>query len=153
MLTVLLVEDNEMLRAALKTGLEATGEVRVSGQMASGEEALGACLASAPGAILMDVQLSGAMNGIEARVARHLRHEKILHWHIDHLLERAGVSSVWIKEGEREECAVAEALRERFPSIPRFGCSDCRCGSHLYRIDTMDAAEGVLRGLGFHLYR
>jgi len=69
MLTALLVEDNESLRAALKIGLEGTGEVRVIGQMASGEEALAACLASAPDAILMDVQLAGAMNGIEAAVA------------------------------------------------------------------------------------
>ena len=69
MLTALLVEDNESLRAALKIGLEGTGEVRVIGQMESGEEALAACLASAPDAILMDVQLAGAMNGIEAAVA------------------------------------------------------------------------------------
>ena len=69
MLTALLVEDNASLRAALKTGLEGTGEVRVIGQMESGEAALAACLASAPDVILMDVQLAGAMNGIEAAVA------------------------------------------------------------------------------------
>ena len=69
MLTALLVEDNESLRAALKIGLEGTGEVRVIGQMESGEAALAACLASAPDVLLMDVQLAGAMNGIEAAVA------------------------------------------------------------------------------------
>jgi DNA-binding NarL/FixJ family response regulator len=69
MLTAFLVEDNGMLRAALKAGLEATGEVRVTGQMESGEAALAACLASAPQVILMDVQLAGAMNGIQAAVA------------------------------------------------------------------------------------
>jgi DNA-binding NarL/FixJ family response regulator len=69
MLTVFLVEDNRTLRAALKSGLEATGEVRVSGQMESGEAALAACLSAAPDAILMDVQLAGEMNGIQAAVA------------------------------------------------------------------------------------
>ena len=69
MLTALLVEDNPTLRAALATGLEATGEVQVVGQTDSGEAALAACLASAPDAVLMDVQLAGEMNGIEAAVA------------------------------------------------------------------------------------
>jgi DNA-binding NarL/FixJ family response regulator len=68
-LTTLLVEDNDALRAALKTGLEATGAVQVTGQMDNGEAALAACLASPPDVILMDVQLAGAMNGIEAAVA------------------------------------------------------------------------------------
>jgi DNA-binding NarL/FixJ family response regulator len=69
MLTALLVEDNSTLRAALATGLEATGEVRVAGQTDSGEAALAACLASAPDVVLMDVQLAGEMNGIQAAVA------------------------------------------------------------------------------------
>jgi DNA-binding NarL/FixJ family response regulator len=77
MLTTLLVEDNQTLRAALKTGLEATGEVRVSGLMASGEDALAACLASPPDVILMDVQLAGAMNGIEAAVAIRREHPRL----------------------------------------------------------------------------
>ena len=77
MLTAFLVEDNSTLRAALKSGLEATGEVRVSGQMESGEAALAACLASAPDVILMDVQLAGAMNGIEAAVAIRREHPRL----------------------------------------------------------------------------
>ena len=81
MLKVLLVEDNEKLCRALRVGLEATGEVRVVGQVASGEEALAFCLDTAQtsevfrdirgliGVVLMDVQLDGEMNGIEAAVA------------------------------------------------------------------------------------
>jgi DNA-binding NarL/FixJ family response regulator len=69
MLSILLVEDNERLRPALAAGLEATGAVRVAGQCASGEEALALCLAAPPDAVLLDVQLAGAMNGIEAAVA------------------------------------------------------------------------------------
>lgn len=82
MLTLLIVEDNPKLRAALKTGLEATGEVTVCHDCGSGEEALAYCLETTnktcqvsenltglPNVILMDVQLAGVMNGIEAAVA------------------------------------------------------------------------------------
>jgi DNA-binding NarL/FixJ family response regulator len=82
MLNLLLVEDNQNLRPALKSGLEETGEVRVVHACASGEEAMAHCLeASAETSeasenlrglidvILMDVQLAGEMNGIEAAVA------------------------------------------------------------------------------------
>jgi DNA-binding NarL/FixJ family response regulator len=80
-LTLLIVEDNPKLRAALKTGLEATGAVCVSHDCGSGEEALVYCLEAVkpsevsetlrglPHVMLMDVQLAGAMNGIEAAVA------------------------------------------------------------------------------------
>jgi DNA-binding NarL/FixJ family response regulator len=77
MLTLLLVEDNEKLRQALAAGLEATGQVRVVHDCASGEAALAFCVtataleagAELPAVILMDVQLAGEMNGIQAAVA------------------------------------------------------------------------------------
>lgn len=77
MLTLLIVEDNPKLRPALITGLAATGALRVVHDCGSGEEALAFCqtcqvsenLTGLPDAILMDVQLAGAMNGIEAAVA------------------------------------------------------------------------------------
>lgn len=68
-LSVLLVEDNERLRSAMRAGLDATGKVRVVGDCGAGEEALARCLAAPPAVILMDVQLAGDMNGIEAAVA------------------------------------------------------------------------------------
>jgi DNA-binding NarL/FixJ family response regulator len=82
MLTMLLVEDNAKLRHALKTGLEETGSLRVIHDCASGEEALAYCLKvsgetsevsedfrSLPDVTLMDVQLAGELNGIQAAVA------------------------------------------------------------------------------------
>ena len=71
MLTLLLVEDNPNLRPALQTGLQQTGQVQVLHACASGEEALAFCLGAEtpPQAALMDVQLAGAMNGVEAAVA------------------------------------------------------------------------------------
>lgn len=73
MLNVLLVEDNLHLSPALKAGLEATGEVSVIYASAHGEEVLEFCLQSeirqTDSVILMDVQLAGTMNGIQAAVA------------------------------------------------------------------------------------
>src|SRR5215467_1415826 len=69
MLDLLVVEDNEKLRPALTAGLEQTGAVRVLHTCGSGEDALDWCLEHPPAVILMDVQLAGQMNGIEAAVA------------------------------------------------------------------------------------
>lgn len=68
-LRLLLVEDHERLRRSLAAGLEATGVVQVIQACASGEDALASCLADPPDAILLDVRLAGAWNGIEAAVA------------------------------------------------------------------------------------
>jgi DNA-binding NarL/FixJ family response regulator len=69
MIDVLVVEDNQRLRQALAAGLAATGATRVVGGCESGEAALNHCLTEPPAALLMDVQLAGPMNGIEAAVA------------------------------------------------------------------------------------
>jgi len=69
MLTLLIVEDNPKLRAALKSGLTATGKVQVCQDCDSGEVALAYCVASPPDVVLMDVQLAGRLNGIQAAVA------------------------------------------------------------------------------------
>jgi DNA-binding NarL/FixJ family response regulator len=80
MLNVLLVEDNARLRGLLKTGLETRGSVSVVYDCASGEEVLDYCLEAlsnrdlvsehpVPQAALMDVQLAGQMNGIQAAIA------------------------------------------------------------------------------------
>ena len=71
MITLLLVEDNPRLRPAMKSGLEITGDVTVVHATSTGEAALDWCLTQTdpPNVILMDVQLAGPMNGIEATVA------------------------------------------------------------------------------------
>jgi len=82
MLNLLLVEDNEKLRRAMRAGLEATGQVCIVHDCDSGEAALVYCSKTsevsqdlqglrggAPDAILMDVQLASAMNGIQAAIA------------------------------------------------------------------------------------
>jgi DNA-binding NarL/FixJ family response regulator len=70
-MNLLLVEDNPNLRPALKSGLSALPGVSVLFDCERGEDALAWCLNSAalPDAILMDVQLAGEMNGIQAAIA------------------------------------------------------------------------------------
>lgn len=72
----MIVEDNLKLRQALITGLEALGQVKTVHDCDRGEAALEYCLActrdigcSLPDVILMDVQLAGELNGIQAAVA------------------------------------------------------------------------------------
>ena len=69
MLRLLLVEDNEKLRPAMVRGLQETGALDVVYSCASGEDAVEFCLAQPPDVVLMDVQLAGEMNGIDAAVA------------------------------------------------------------------------------------
>ena len=69
MLNLLIVEDNEKLRPALKAGMEALGTIQVVHDCPTGEEALEFCLEQTPDVILMDVQLAGVLNGIETAVA------------------------------------------------------------------------------------
>ena len=68
-LRLLLVEDNVSLRAALKSGLEDTGQVAIVAETDRGEEAIGLALDHPPEAILMDVQLAGVLNGVQSVIA------------------------------------------------------------------------------------
>ena len=84
MLDLLLVEDNERLREALRAGLGALGTMRVVRDCDSGEAALEFCLGQRPDVILLDVQLAGKMNGIETAVAirRELPREPVVFYSI-----------------------------------------------------------------------
>jgi DNA-binding NarL/FixJ family response regulator len=69
MMKIQIVEDNLKLRRALKTGLENTDAVEVIHDCGSGEQALEFCLKEKPpDVILMDVQLEGEINGIQAAI-------------------------------------------------------------------------------------
>ncbi|MGD8603442.1 MAG: response regulator transcription factor [Anaerolineales bacterium] len=72
-----LTEDNASLQEALSVGLERAGNVEIIGQSDQGEKAVEDCLDRPPDAILMDVQLAGRMNGIEAAVAIRREHPRL----------------------------------------------------------------------------
>lgn len=75
-----------------------------------------------------------ARRNLEARIARHLRREKTLRWHIDYLLVAPGVRVLDVARSRRE-CRWNRAQPGEMP-VPGFGASDCRsgCGSHLKRV-------------------
>jgi Uri superfamily endonuclease len=78
------------------------------------------------------IYTGSAKRNFEARVARHLRREKTLRWHIDYLLAAPGVSVTAVMRSEADECSLNQATNGIIP-LPRFGASDCTrgCGSHL----------------------
>ncbi len=87
--------------------------------------------------------VGSAMNNLEKRIKRHLKKDKKLHWHIDYLLKNKNteIKKVFYKEStKREECKIADFVsKNSINSINGFGCSDCRCKSHLF----------VIRGCNF----
>jgi Uri superfamily endonuclease len=80
-----------------------------------------------------------AKRGFEARVARHLRAEKTLRWHIDYLLGAPGVQVTHVVRSTRAECRLNQATRG-VVVVPGFGASDCGagCGAHLKYLGPAD---------------
>ncbi len=91
--------------------------------------------------------LGSALNGLEARVRRHLRRDKKPHWHIDVLTNAETVVKIWWSEGEeRRECIWAEAALDHPGAsipVPGFGSSDCRCSTHLVRFSTRSQVRSL----------
>jgi Uri superfamily endonuclease len=88
--------------------------------------------------------------GLRARIARHLRADKALHWHIDRLSASADMSAVaYTIDGS--ECALLDRLLAGTGAsvpIPGFGSSDCRhCSSHLVRIEAPPEAALLQPGV------
>jgi len=84
------------------------------------------------------VYVGSAMNGLSARIARHLRRRKKLRWHADYLRAHADEAiALPIRSSRRLECAMAGALEGIMPPGPSgFGSSDCRCATHLFLSET-----------------
>jgi DNA-binding NarL/FixJ family response regulator len=65
LLGVLLVDDDPLVRAGLRTILSAAGDLRVVGEAGDGEEAVNSVRAARPDVVLMDVRMPG-VDGISA---------------------------------------------------------------------------------------
>ncbi|MCQ4188591.1 GIY-YIG nuclease family protein [Methylocystis suflitae] len=69
--------------------------------------------------------------GLRARLARHMRPHKRVHWHIDQVTAEARLLGAFVEE-QGDECALSAALADLPIPIPGFGSSDCRrCAAHL----------------------
>ena len=85
--------------------------------------------------------VGSAQKNLEQRVKRHLRREKKKHWHIDYLLDNTGAHVIGVlykPAKKKEECNTAKRLQNLAIEINGFGCSDCRCKSHLFQIAETD---------------
>ena len=93
------------------------------------------------------------MNGLKKRIARHLRKDKKLHWHIDYLLQHAEVVDVVSHfTDRRKECEYNEIVAN-LPGaqiiVPKFGSTDCnRCSSHLVCFSYKPNLSKIDRGEG-----
>jgi sugar fermentation stimulation protein A len=97
------------------------------------------------------VYVGSAMNGLRARVSRHRKQKKKLHWHIDYLLRKAELIRVLeFPSNKRQECELSHKLRHIAHSeLKGFGASDCKCNSHLYffsKLPDIEKLEALLCG-------
>lgn len=78
------------------------------------------------------VYTGSARRNLEARIARHRRREKPLHWHVDYLLASPHASVVDVRRSDKMECLWNQSGGGTVVA-PGFGASDCKsgCGSHL----------------------
>ncbi len=82
--------------------------------------------------------VGSAMGGLDQRISRHVSKEKKVRWHIDRLTMAA--DSVEAFESYPDyvpECELARMAEKAGmePFADGFGCSDCRCRTHLFRTD------------------
>ena len=85
--------------------------------------------------------VGSAQVNLEKRVNRHFKKEKRKFWHIDYLLDNhaAKISKVLFKKADRTiECKIAIEISQRNEAVSGFGCSDCKCKSHLFHIEKTD---------------
>lgn len=96
--------------------------------------------------------VGSAQNNLDKRLMRHFKRAKRKFWHIDYLLvdAHASVLKAFYKEAEKpEECVVASKFGERGFAVKMFGCSDCRCLSHLFMFKDYNLLETLCLKCGF----
>ena len=95
------------------------------------------------------IYFGSALGGLKARVDRHLRGDKKLHWHADYLSAEVPWEYAWqLADGQRWECVwAAEAINGAAAPVPGFGSSDCRCPSPLVRVNNAKQVRELLRSL------
>lgn len=82
--------------------------------------------------------VGSAMGGLDQRIERHLSKNKSMHWHIDRLTVAADRMEVYESFPDYvQECRLSSMAREAgcVPVLKGFGCSDCRCETHLFMTD------------------
>jgi signal transduction histidine kinase/CheY-like chemotaxis protein len=90
---VLIVDDHQIMRQGLAGLFQAERDIEVVGEAADGEEAVALTAALRPHVVIMDVDLGGAIDGIQAtrRVVAHLPETRVigLSMHMDEVVSKA----------------------------------------------------------------
>ncbi len=97
------------------------------------------------------IYIGSALNSLKTRIQRHLREEKKIHWHIDYLLnnEKSEIIEVlYTISNLKWECKIAATITETGEDVINFGCSDCKCNSHLFYFkDYNDSKNSIINAL------
>ncbi len=89
--------------------------------------------------------------GVKARVERHWRSDKRLHWHIDYVTEYLTPVEAWYVNGtsrDEHRWAANLAAQPGISAVQAFGASDCSCGSHFFRSSDSPDRMSFARHLG-----
>ena len=89
------------------------------------------------------IYVGSALNSLNTRIKRHLSENKKIHWHVDYLLnsEKSKILDViYVESSNKWECVVAQELTEIGTGVRGFGCSDCKCDSHLFYLKQPEKA-------------
>ena len=87
------------------------------------------------------VYVGSALNSLESRLNRHLSRNKKLFWHVDYLLNSSNAEIeeiVFAVDEGKWECVMAAEVSKEGVEVRGFGCSDCKCSSHLFYFDELE---------------
>lgn len=82
--------------------------------------------------------VGSARAGLDQRLKRHLAHDKVLKWHVDYLTTSCVGSEAWESYPDFiPECDLGRIAEScgGIPEMHGFGCSDCDCWTHLFKVD------------------
>jgi DNA-binding NarL/FixJ family response regulator len=129
MIRVLIVDDHAVVRLGVERALTGLPDVQVVATVADGRAALHATAEHRPDVILMDIEMPGEMDGIEATLQIHQRHPDarivILTSHLDRgkieAALQAGATGYTLKDGDLDELerAVRVAVDGDYPISPK----------------------------------
>ncbi len=89
------------------------------------------------------VYVGSALNSLESRLKRHLSSDKKIFWHVDYLLSSSAselVDIVYAVDDGRWECDISTQISKKGFETSYFGCSDCKCSSHLFRFEDIESS-------------
>jgi Uri superfamily endonuclease len=85
--------------------------------------------------------------GLRRRISRHLRKSKKKHWHFDFVTTHNSFNllEIWLFENLKVECKVACLIKKTAKPINGFGSTDCKCLSHLFKVDDVSLLRKKVR--------